>query len=137
MVGLGGKMLHRSPLLRLVSRSSVALNSRRREFADSARALGDEAHKHALAEVRRARRREREEQDEAVLFNVARTALNGKVNGGSAAVSEQRRKVIDSFVSNQVSVLMGTLLGETRYCRERNTLFFVFLIRLRTNQFFF
>jgi hypothetical protein len=69
---------------------------------------------HAIDEVRHARRKERETEDEACLFNAAHEAACDTTDSFSAALGKDpstRRRAIDIHIARQVALLMGSLAG--------------------------
>ena len=72
--------------------------------------------RHALDEVRHARRKEREGEDEACLFNAAHEAASDTSDAFPAALGQDpvsRRHAIDTHIARQVALLMGSLVGAT------------------------
>ena len=75
----------------------------------------DAVRSYAQDEVRRARRRQREEEDEICLFNAAWRAAHGTVDAFDASVEgascEKRRRAIDTHIARQVALLFGSMLN--------------------------
>lgn len=87
------------------------------DSTDEAQRAADQR-KAAIQEVHKARRKQREEQDEASLFNSAFHSARDSpqpVDAAAGADPMTRRRVIDMHVATQVATVMGSLINpETR-----------------------